>query len=101
MSAGLTAKNPVLMLKGNNVEPRSVQEIGGFGITIDRLLLDLETHGRRIVIGAAGVVHGSDAGLQPGTRHRDRPMQIMGEGGDAAAARKVIADERNTIEWFH
>ena len=39
VSTGLTAENPVLVLKGNNVEPRSVQEIGGFGITIDRLLL--------------------------------------------------------------
>ena len=106
VSAGLAAENPVLMLKGNNVEPRSVQEIGGFCISIDRLLLDLETHGRRIVIGAAGIVHGSDAGLQPWTRHRNSPMQIMGEGGDAAAPRKMIADERNTtgvvsLSCFH
>ena len=63
MSASLTAKNPVLMLKGDNIEPRSVQRIGGFCISIDRLLLDLETYGRWIVIGAAGIVHGSDAGL--------------------------------------
>ena len=27
-------------------------------------------------------------------------MQIMGEGGDSAAARKVIADERNALEGF-
>ena len=101
VSTGLTAENPVLMLQGNNVEPRSVQEIGGLRIAIDRLLLDLETHGRRIVIGAAGIVHGNDAGLQIRARCRDRPMQIMREGGNSAAARKMIADERNTLEWFH
>jgi hypothetical protein len=101
VSAGLTTENPVLMLEGNDIEPRGVQEIRGFSIRIDRLLRDLETHSRWIVIGAAGIVHGSDAGLQPRTRHCDSPMQIMSEGGDAAAPRKVIADERNTIEWFH
>jgi len=99
--AGLAAKNPVLVLKGNNVESRGVQCIGGSSIGIDRLLLDLETHRRRVVIGAAGIVHGSDASLQSGPRHRYGPMQIMGESSDAAAPRKVIADERNATEWFH
>ena len=101
MPTGLAAKNPVLVLKGNNVEPRGVQGIGGICVRIDRLLLELETHGRRVVIGAAGIVHGSDASLQSGTSHRYSPMQIMRKGGDAAAPRKVIADERNTTEWFH
>ena len=98
MSASLAAENPVLVLKGDNIEPRSVQRIGGFCVSIDRLLLDLETHCRWIVIGAAGIVHGSDAGHQTRTRHCHGPMQIMSEGGDTAASWKVVADERNTIE---
>ena len=98
VSTGLTAENPILMLKANNVERRCVQEIGGLGITVDGLLSDLETHGCRIVIGAARIVHGNDAGLQIRPGCRDRPMQVMGEGGNTAAARKMIADERNALE---
>ena len=98
MSTGFTAKNPVLVLKGNEVKPPSVQEISGLGIAIDRLLLDLEAHCRWIVIGAAGIVHGSDAGHQTRTRHCHGAMQIVSEGGDTAASWKVVADERNTIE---
>ena len=41
-----------------------VQEFGRLNIVVDRLVVDLEAHGRRIVIGAAGVRHGDDAGLQ-------------------------------------
>ena len=93
VSTGLAAENPILMLKANDVEPRCVQEIGGLRITVDRLVVDLEPHGRRIVIGAARIVHGNDTGLQIRPGCRNRPMQIMGEGGDAAAARKMIADE--------
>src|SRR6185295_108743 len=32
---------------------------------------------------------------------RDRQMQIMGKGGDAAAAREMIADERHAFEGLH
>ena len=42
--------------------------------------------------------HGNDAGLEIRARRRDGPMQIMSEGRNAAAPRKVIADERNTSE---
>ena len=28
-------------------------------------------------------------------------MQIVSESGDPAATRKMIADERDTLEWFH
>ena len=65
------------------------------------LVLDLEAHGRRIVVGAAGVSHRDHAGLQIRAVERDRPMKIVGEGRDAAAARKMVADERNALERVH
>ena len=101
LSAGLTAENPVLVLEANDVEALIVQELGGLDIFVDRFVVDLKAHGRRIVIGAAGIRHGDDAGLQIRASRRDRPMKIMGEGRDSAAARKMIADERNTLKRFH
>src|SRR4029079_5273648 len=60
--SSFAAKNPVLVLKGDNIESRSVQRIGGFCISIDCLLLDLEAHSRWIVIRADGVVHSHHPG---------------------------------------
>jgi hypothetical protein len=101
VSTGLAAENPILMLKANNVKRRCVQECGSLRIAVDGLVLDLEPHGRRIVIGTAGIVHGNDAGLQVRPGCRNRPMQVVGEGGDTAAAGKMIADERNALKWLH
>ncbi len=101
MSAGLAAENSVFVLKANDVEARIVQKLGSLNILADRFVVDLEAHSRRIVIGAAGVRHGDDAGLEIRASCRDRAMKIMGKGRDSAAARKMIADERNTLKRFH
>ena len=96
--AGLAAENSVFVLERNDVEICIVQELGGTNIIVDHLVADLESHGRRIVIGATGVRHGDDAGLQIRARCCDRPMKIMGKGRYSAAARKMIADERHTLK---
>ena len=101
VSTSLAAENPILVLKANNVEPFSVQKISGSRIAIGRLLGDLEAHSPRVVITATGIVHSHHAGLQIRAGCRDRSMQIMGEGGDTAAARKMIADECNALEGLH
>ncbi len=62
--AGLAAKNSVLVLKANDVEALIVQKLGGLNIIVDRFVVDLKAHRWRIVIGAAGVRHGDDAGFQ-------------------------------------
>ena len=38
---------------------------------------------------------------RPRACRRDRPMQIVRERGNSAAAREMIADERDTLEGFH
>ena len=63
--------------------------------------MDLEEHCRRIVIGATGVRHRDDAGLQIRAIDRNRSMKIVGKGRDAAATRKMIADERNALKRIH
>ena len=101
IAAGLAAKDSIFVLEADDVEARIVQKFGGLNIVADRFVVDLEAHGRRIVIGAAGVRHGDDAGLQIRAIDRDRSMKIMGEGRDAAATRQMIADERNTLKRAH
>ena len=32
-----------------------------------------------------------------GTSHGNRPMQIVGEGGNPTPSRKMIADDRNAL----
>ena len=101
VAAGLAAENPVFVLKANNVETRAVQEFGGLDIIADRFVVNFEAHGRRIVIGAVGIRHGDDAGLQIRPGGRNRPMKIMGKGRDTATARKIIADEGDALKGFH
>ena len=101
IAAGLTTENPVLVLKGNDVEACIVQELGGLNIVADHFVANLEAHSRRIVVGATRVRHGDDAGLEVRASCRDRPMKIMGKGSNSAATRKMIADERHTLKQFH
>ena len=97
----LATENPILVLKANDVELRGIQELCSLRIVLNAFVADLESHGRWIVIGTIGIVHGNHTGLQTGAGGRHRLMQIVGEGGDPATARKMIADERNTMQWFH
>jgi hypothetical protein len=49
----------------------------------------------------AGLDTGLDAGPWPRTQIRDRLLQVRREGGYPAAARKRIADERDTADGYH
>ena len=99
--AGLPAEDSILVLQANDVKALVVQKLGGLNVFADDVVVDLQAHRRRIVVAAARVRHGDDAGFQLRAIERNRPMKIMGEGRDAAAARQMIADERNTLERTH
>jgi hypothetical protein len=99
--AGRTAENSVFVLKADDVETCLVQKFGTPSIFVAYLFSNLIAYCRGIVIGATGVRHGDDAGFQLRSGYRDRSMKIMGKGSDSAAARKMIAYERNTPERTH
>src|ERR1700693_1079063 len=101
IAAGLSAKNSVFMLKGNNVEASFVQELGRLNIVFEFFVMNLKAHSRWIVVGTAGICHCDDAGLKTGFSCRDCQMKIMGKGSDSADARKMIADEGQTLRQFH
>src|SRR5688572_24948625 len=82
VSAGLAAKNPVFVLQANDVEMPLVQKLGGLHVLLDRFVVDLEAHGRRIVVAVASVRHRDDASFQFRANGRDRLMKVMGKGRD-------------------
>jgi hypothetical protein len=84
-------------LKRYSVESFAVEKLRRPDIIIELVVLNLEAHCRGIVIGMARVRHGNDAGLEIRPSHRDRLMKIMGKCRYAAATRKMIADERYTL----
>jgi hypothetical protein len=89
------------VLKADNIKLTVVQEFGGFDILVYRIVVNLEAYLSRIVVGVTGVRHDNDTGVQIRAGYRDRLMKIMGEGGDSATARKMIADECNALEPAH
>src|SRR5664279_533055 len=97
MAPGLPAKNSVFVLKGNNVDAGFVQELSRFNIFVGIFGLNFELHGLRIIIDPPGVCHHYDAGLKIWTGRRNRPMKIIGKGGDPTTARKMIADKRYSL----
>jgi hypothetical protein len=101
IAAGFATKDSILMLEANNVKARTVQKISGSNVFVDRLVVDLKKHGSGIIVDAPGIRHRHHTGFQIQTIKRNRPMQIVGKGRDAAAARQVIADERNALELVH
>ena len=56
IAAGMTAKYSVFMLKANDIEAGFVQELGRLNIFVNVVVLNFQSNGLRIVIGAAGSV---------------------------------------------
>ena len=88
IAARFAAEDSVFVLKANHVAALGVEKFGRPAEIADCVFANLKAHGRRIVVGLAGVGHGDDAGVHVGTRRRDGFMQILSEGGDAAAPRE-------------
>ena len=80
---------------------RVVQKISGLDVFLDRFLVDLKTNSCWIIIGAARIRHRHHTCLQIQAVRRNRPMEIMCKGCDPAAARQMIANERNSLERAH
>ncbi len=101
IATGVATENSIFMLKRYDIEVGAVQQIRSIRIVGKHVFADFEAHGRRIMIGAAGIGHRDHAGFEIEPGRRDRAMKIVGEGRNPAAAGQVIADERNTLERSH
>jgi hypothetical protein len=89
------------VLKANDVEACIVQKLGSLNILTYRFVVDLKVHIRWVVISVTVVRHCDDASLQIWSSHRDRATKIVGKSSDSAAARKMIANEHNTLDRVH
>ena len=89
------------MLKGNNIEAGIVQERSPRNILADILVLDRQAYGLRIVVDAPGSVIATTPVAGQKTGDGNSPVKIVGEGCNAAAARKMITDERYSLDRFH
>lgn len=101
MTTSQPAKDSVLMLQRDDIEPRSVEEFRGLHVVIDHVVAKLKPYWGGVGVGPAGVVHCDDAGIQIRSSVRDSSMEIVGEGRDPAATGQMISDERDTLESFH
>jgi hypothetical protein len=88
-------------LKRDDIVAGIVHEFCRHNILFDVFVLNFQSYGPRIIIDAGGVRHRNDAGRKVGTGRRNRLMEIMGKGCDAAQARKMIADECHSLDRVH
>ena len=93
MAAGRPAENPELVLQADDVDVADVEEVRRALVGGQVLFLDLEANFRRIFVAALEVVDRHRKALGLGLLGRHRRQQVGGEGGDAAFARQVIAEE--------
>jgi hypothetical protein len=75
--------------------------VGGLDIVGGYLIAHLKLDCRRIVVAAATIIHGDDAGLQIGTIGGDRTVQLGRESGYSAAAWEMITNESDAPKWVH
>ena len=93
-----SAEDAVLVLQAGDVHLVHVEELGGQPVVGQAGLVQLEADLLRVGVAAGHVVHdhGPEGGL--GRLLRQRLPQIGGERGDAAAPRRVVAEEGDLVE---
>src|SRR5688500_10149812 len=91
MTAGLSSKDPVLVLKTNDLDFVDIEEVRCLQILRRLRLCDFKPDGCRIGIVASAVVHCRDKAVQVGKLAGNGFTQICCECGDAALPRNMIA----------
>ena len=66
IATGLPAENPVFVLKRYDVGISIIQEFGRLPIIVELFVVNLHTHGLRIVVAATGISHRNDRVLRSG-----------------------------------
>src|SRR5690349_7664560 len=93
MAAGGPAENSVFMLEPHDIVRGVVEAFCPRNVLVDVVVRSFTANGFGIIIAAADVRHRHDARRKVGTGRRDRTVDIMGKGRDAAEARKMVADK--------
>ncbi len=87
MAARLTAEYAELVLHADGVITLGIERIRGTHVLFHLLVIDLQSHGRRVVIALSVVGHCDDGGLDATAGSGDDLLQVGRECGNAAAAR--------------
>ena len=97
VAARRAAVDAVLVLERDDVGVREVQEVGRPEVAVQILLGDLEPDLRRVVVSFGAIVdrHDGALGLREPAGHRG--VHVVGEGGDPALAREIVADEGDLV----
>ena len=98
MAARPPAEDAVLVLQAHEVDVVDIQEVGGAAIGVDILFRQFKANAGRIGVAGFDVVDGQRDAGGLAVFGGDGLAQIGGEGGDAALARQVVADERNAAD---
>ena len=93
VAAGRAAVDAVLVLEGDDVGVREVQEVGRPEVAVQVRFGDLEPDLRRVVVPFEAIVDRHDGALGLRKPSGYRGEHVVGEGGDPALARKIVADE--------
>ncbi len=101
VGAGVAAENSELVLQAYGIEPASIEKVRSAQIVFEVVVPDLQSDRGGVIVSLTVIGHRHDAGLRFRTRIRDRLLQVCGEGGNPAAARKRIADESDTADGCH
>lgn len=98
VTARPSTEDTVFELEAGKVHVVDVQEVRSPAVGIDIFLRQLEPNTLGVIITRLNVVHG-EGNERPVAVFRGHGLtEIRREGGDAALARKVVADERNAID---
>ncbi len=98
-AARRAAINSVFVLEADDVGVAEVQVVGRAPVGIEIVFAELEPHFVGIFVAFGQIVDGSDKTFDVGILLGHGVAQIAGERGDAALARKIIAEEGDLFNF--
>ena len=87
------------MLQRNHVYIVEIQVIRRTTIRIEIVFEIFEAHLRRIFISLGDIVYRHDKVLYPGILRGHRLTQVMRKRGNAAFARQIVAQKRDSVDF--
>src|SRR5208282_1594699 len=100
VSARWSAENSIFVLHANQINIAKIEEIRGLAIRSQFILGKLEANPRGIAVTFFRIVDGQGQQLRIFVFRVDRVTQIRRKRSDAAAPRKVVADDGDPA-WQH